>query len=69
MPAKLDTSKPLRLIGIQIYEGTHANVRKVLEPGWYPFIRCENTDEDARGQVLWHERRMKDEGRRLRSEG
>ena len=30
MPAKLDTSKPLRLIGIQIYEGTHENVRKVL---------------------------------------
>ena len=28
MPAKLDTSKPLRLIGIQIYEGTHENVRK-----------------------------------------
>ena len=29
MPAKLDTSKPLRLIGIQIYEGTHENVRKI----------------------------------------
>ena len=45
MPAKLDTSKPLRLIGIQIYEGTHENVRKVLTPGWYPFIKCKNSDE------------------------
>ena len=45
MPAKLDTSKPLRLIGIQIYEGTHENVRKVLTPGWYPFIKCKNDDE------------------------
>lgn len=45
MPAKLDLTKPLRLIGIQIYEGTHENVRKVLMPGWYPFIKCKNTDK------------------------
>lgn len=45
MPAKLDTSKPLRIIGIQIFERTHSNVRKVLEPGWYPFIKCKNSDE------------------------
>lgn len=45
MPAKLDITKPLRLIGIQIYEGTHENVRKVLLPGWYPFIKCKNSDE------------------------
>lgn len=45
MPAKLDITKPLRLIGIQIYEGTHENVRKVLTPGWYPFIKCKNDDE------------------------
>lgn len=45
MPAKLDTSKPLRLIGIQIFENTSKTVRKSLDPGWYPFIKCENTDE------------------------
>ena len=43
MAAKLDTSRPLRLIGIQIFEGTHKNVRKVLEEGWYPFVKCENS--------------------------
>ena len=45
MPAKLDLTKPLRIIGIQIYDGTHLNVRKVLEPGWYPFIKCDNEGE------------------------
>ena len=42
MAAKLDTSKPLRLIGIQVFEGTHSNVRKILSTGWYPFIKCDN---------------------------
>ena len=41
MPAKLDTNKPLRLIGVQIFEGTLKTVRKSLSPGWYPFIRCK----------------------------
>lgn len=45
MAAKLDTSKPLRLIGIQVFEGTHENVRKILSSGWYPFIKCENDDK------------------------
>ena len=45
MPAKLDTNKPLRLIGIQIFEDTYPNVRKVLVPGWYPFIKCDNTEK------------------------
>lgn len=44
MAAKLDTSKPLRLIGIQLFDGTHANVRKILSSGWYPFIKCDNDD-------------------------
>lgn len=41
MSAKLDITKPLRLIGIQIFENTLNNVRKALEPGWYPFIKCK----------------------------
>lgn len=45
MPAKLDTSKPLRLIGIQIFEETPETVRKSLAPGWYPFIMCDNSGE------------------------
>ena len=45
MPAKLDTSKPLRLIGVQIYDGTMKEVRKNLLPGWYHFIKCKNEDE------------------------
>ena len=45
MPAKLDISKPLRLIEIQIFEDTSKTVRKSLNPGWYPFIKCENTDK------------------------
>lgn len=45
MPAKLDISKPLRLIGIQIFEDTPKAVRKSLDPGWYPFIKCDNSDE------------------------
>lgn len=53
MPAKLDITKPLRLIGIQIYEGTHENVRKVLEPGWYPFIKCKNSDEMSTSKTVY----------------
>ena len=45
MPAKLDTSKPLRLIGVQIFEETMKEVRKSLSPGWYRFIKCKNDDE------------------------
>ena len=45
MAAKLDTSKPLRLIGIQVFEGTHTNVKKILSLGWYPFIKCDNDDK------------------------
>ena len=45
MPAKLDTSKPLRLIGVQIFEGTTKEVRKNLSPGWYRFVKCRNDDE------------------------
>jgi hypothetical protein len=45
MSAKLDTSKPLRLIGVQIFEGTTKEVRKNLSPGWYRFIKCKNDDE------------------------
>lgn len=45
MPAKLDTSKPLRLIGVQIFEKTMKEVRKNLTPGWYRFIKCKNDDE------------------------
>ena len=41
MPAKLDISKPLRLIGLQIFDGTSKAVRKSLAPGWYPFISCK----------------------------
>ena len=41
MPAKLDINKPLRLIGVQVFEGTLKSVRKTLTPGWYPFIRCK----------------------------
>lgn len=41
MPAKLDITKPLRLIGIQIFEDTLSDVRKALEPGWYPLIKCK----------------------------
>ena len=44
MPAKLDISKPLRLIGIQIFKDTPKSVRKSLDPGWYPFIKCDNSD-------------------------
>lgn len=45
MTAKLDISKPLRLIGIQVFEGTHSNVKKILSAGWYPFIKCDNDAE------------------------
>ena len=45
MPARLDTSKPLRLIGVQIFEGTIKEVRKTLTPGWYPFVECDNSDK------------------------
>lgn len=45
MAAKLDTSKPLRLIGIQLFDGTHDNVSKILSSGWYPFIKCDNDDK------------------------
>lgn len=38
-------SKSLRIIGIQIFDKTDACVRKALEPGWYPFIKCVNDDE------------------------
>lgn len=44
MPAKLDITKPLRLIGVQIFKGTTKDVRKILTPGWYPFIKCDNSD-------------------------
>ena len=40
-----DISKPLRLIGIQIFEGTSPSILRVLSPGWYPFIKCRNDDE------------------------
>lgn len=40
MPAQLNTDKPLRLIGIQILEDTLPKVRKSLEAGWYPFVKC-----------------------------
>ena len=53
MPAKLDITKPLRLIGIQIYEGTHENVRKVLTPGWYPFIKCKNDDKMGTSKTVF----------------
>lgn len=31
----------MQLIGIQILKGTTSQVRKVLDFGWYPFIRCK----------------------------
>lgn len=42
MPAKLDITKPLQIIGLQLFENTDISVRKSLEPGWYPLINCEN---------------------------
>ena len=54
MPAKLDTSKPLRLIGVQIFGDTPEAVRKSIVPGWYPFIRCKRnigTTEDQYPEV------------------
>lgn len=54
MPAKLDITKPLRLIGIQIFEDTLSDVRKALEPGWYPLIKCKRdigTSKDSYPEV------------------
>ena len=54
MPAKLDITKPLRLIGIQIFEDTLSDVRKALEPGWYPFIKCKRdigTSKDSYPEI------------------
>lgn len=35
-------SGSLRIIGIQIFEETDLCIRKVLDSGWYPFIKCNN---------------------------
>lgn len=53
MPAKLDLTKPLRLIGIQIYEGTHENVRKVLSSGWYPARRTITGETRSREDIIY----------------
>lgn len=45
MPAKLNISKPLRIIGVQIFEKTRSVVKKNLDPGWYPFIKCKNDNK------------------------
>jgi hypothetical protein len=45
MAAIIDKKKPLRLIGVQIFEGTSIEVRKTLNPGWFPFIKCSNSKE------------------------
>lgn len=42
MATKLDITKPLKIIGIQIFEESLDIVKKVLRPGWYPFVLCEN---------------------------
>lgn len=42
MANKLDITKPLRLIGIQVFNDTYLEVRKSIKPGWYPFIKCKN---------------------------
>ena len=44
MALKKDVNKPLRLRGVQIFEDTDIGIRKVLSPGWYPFIKCKNDD-------------------------
>lgn len=50
MPVQLNTDKPLRLIGIQIFEDTLSGVRKSLEAGWYPFMKCQEIIGTSRNQ-------------------
>lgn len=40
MANRLEITKPLRLIGIQVFNDTYLEVRKSIKPGWYPFIKC-----------------------------
>lgn len=32
----------MKIIGVQILEGTNPSIRKSLELGWYPLIKCKN---------------------------
>ena len=32
----------MKIIGVQILEGTNSNIRRSLELGWYPLIKCKN---------------------------
>lgn len=32
----------MKIIGVQILEGTNPNIRRSLELGWYPLIKCKN---------------------------
>jgi len=32
----------MKIIGVQILEGTNSNIRRSLEFGWYPLIKCKN---------------------------
>lgn len=40
-----EINNSLRIIGIQIFDKTDPCVKKSLEPGWYPFIKCVNDEE------------------------
>lgn len=32
----------MKIIGVQILEGTKSNIRRSLELGWYPLVKCKN---------------------------
>jgi len=51
MAAKLDTSNPLRIIGILLFDETMGFVRKALKPGWYPFVKCKFNPESSNNIV------------------
>ena len=41
MALPLNTNLPLRLIGIQLFSETEPQIRKSLDPGWYPFVQTK----------------------------
>ena len=41
MAFSLNTDLPLRLIGIQLFSETEPQIRKSLDPGWYPFVQTK----------------------------
>lgn len=42
MSFPLNTSLPLRLVGLQLFEETKPHIRKSLLPGWYPFVHTKD---------------------------